>query len=210
MKKRKLKGFVLPTIYVMVVILLIMTISLLNLYDSSKTDYKDMAVSTLIDDGAVPVMNTDVEQRIIKPYNSDKVLVDKMYYDNEDNEERQEQSLVYYENTYLQNSGVLYVSDDSFEVQAVLDGTVTNIDQDEILGNVVEITHNPNLKTVYYSLGDVNVKKDDQVTQGTILGVSGDNNLSNTKSNYLLFEVYYNGTTINPEKFYTMNLADLK
>ena len=84
-------------------------------------------------------------------------------------------SLVYYEQTYLQNSGVLYSSDEVFDVFATFDGTVTNVSTDEILGNVVEITHNPNLKTVYYSLGEVTVKKDDVVNCGDIIGKSGDN-----------------------------------
>ena len=55
---------------------------------------------------------------------------------------------MYYEHTYLQNSGILYSAPEVFDIVSAYDGTVTNIDQDEILGNVVEITHNPNLKTI--------------------------------------------------------------
>ena len=208
MKKRKLRSFVLPTIYLMVIVVLVVTISLLDSYNNAKVKYKDMAVNTIIDE-AVPVISNDTETVILKPFTSDDVTIDKTFYDVIDNAERQEQSLVYYENTYLQNSGVLYGADDSFEVQSVLSGVVTNVTKDDILGNVVEVTHNPNLKTVYYSLSEVNVKKDDNIVQGTILGKSGDNNLSNTKNNYLLFEVYHNGTAINPEKFYEMNLDEL-
>ena len=92
-----------------------------------------------------------------------------------DDEATQENSLVYYEQTYLQNSGVLYSSDEVFDVLATYDGTVTNVSTDEILGNVVEITHNPNLKTVYYSLGEVTVKNGDVLKSGDIIGKSGDN-----------------------------------
>ena len=127
-----------------------------------------------------------------------------------DDEATQENSLVYYEQTYLQNSGVLYSSDEVFDVLATYDGTVTNVSTDEILGNVVEITHNPNLKTVYYSLGEVTVKKDDVVNCGDIIGKSGDNLLEGEKDNSLLVEVYYNGNTIDPEDFYNMNIKDLQ
>ena len=80
----------------------------------------------------------------------------------------------------------------------------------EILGNVVEITHNPNLKTIYYSLGEISVKKDDLVNSGTIIGKSGSNLLDEEQNNCLLFEVYYNGNTIDPEDFYNMNINDLQ
>ena len=148
--------------------------------------------------------------KIVKPFTSENVNVSKSYYNIQDDETKQQNSLVYYEHTYLQNSGILYSAPEVFDIVSVYDGTVTNIDQDEILGNVVEITHNPNLKTVYYSLGEISVKKDDVIISGSIIGKSGDNLLDDESENCLLFEVYYNGNTINPEEFYTMNINDLQ
>ena len=116
----------------------------------------------------------------------------------------------YYEQTYLQNSGVLYSSKEVFDVLSVLDGTVTNIFEDEILGNVVEITHNTNLKSLYYSLSEITVKKDDLVKSGQTIGKSGDNLLDDESENCLLLEVYYNGKTIDPEDFYNMNIDELQ
>lgn len=215
MKKRKLKGFVLPTIYVMIMALVFVSISILgNALQVTQYD-KNLSVSALKKD-VTPVISTDnvnntpAEVEILKPFTSDRVSVSKSYYDMKDDETRQQQSLVYYEKTYLQNSGVLYSADEGFEIIAVLDGTVTNVSEDEILGKVVEITHNTNLKTVYYSLSEINVKKDDVVSGGTVIGKSGDNNLTNEKENCLLFEVYYNGKTMNPINFYEMNLKDLQ
>lgn len=211
MKKRKLKGFVLPTIYIMVMAILFVGISFLSNLLQSTQNYDNLSVSAITKD-VVPVVKTDteVDKNIQKPFTSEKVSVSKSYYDMADEETRQEQSLVYYENTYLQNSGILYTADEVFEIQAVLDGTVTNVTEDEILGNVIELTHNTNLKTIYYSLGEINVKKDDSVVSGTVLGQSGKNNLTNEKENCLLFEVYYNGTTLDPEEFYQMKLEELQ
>ena len=211
MKTKRLKKFVLPTVYVMVIGVLFISISFLGNILQSKVEYGNMAVSTL-KDNVTPVGKTDnvVESRIERPYVSSNVSISKSFYDMTDDEAKQQNSLVYYENTYLQNSGVLYSSQDAFEVLSSFDGTVTNVATDDILGNYVEITHNPNLKTVYYSLSEVQVKKDDTVMSGDVLGKSGDNSLNGETENCLLFEVYHNGTAIDPEDFYNMSIEDLK
>ena len=211
MKTKRLKKFVLPTVYVMVIGVLFISISFLGNILQSKVEYGNMAVSAL-KDNVTPVGKTDnvVESRIERPYVSSNVSISKSFYDMTDDEAKQQNSLVYYENTYLQNSGVLYSSTSAFDVICAIDGKVTNVSKDEILGNFVEITHNPNLKTIYYSLSEVQVKKDDTVMSGDVLGKSGDNSLSGETENCLLFEVYHNGTAIDPEDFYNMSIEDLK
>ena len=211
MKTKRLKKFVLPTVYVMVIGVLFISISFLGNILQSKVDYGNMAVSAL-KDNVTPVGKTDnvVESRIERPYVSSNVSISKSFYDMTDDEAKQQNSLVYYENTYLQNSGVLYSSTSAFDVNCSIDGKVANDSKDEILGNFVEITHNPNLKTIYYSLSEVQVKKDDTVMSGDVLGKSGDNSLNGETENCLLFEVYHNGTAIDPEDFYNMSIDDLK
>lgn len=211
MKTKRLKKFVLPTVYVMVIGVLFISISFLGNILQSKVEYGNMAVSAL-KDNVTPVGKTDniVESRIERPYVSSNVSISKSFYDMTDDEAKQQNSLVYYENTYLQNSGVLYSSTSAFDVICAIDGKVTNVSKDEILGNFVEITHNPNLKTIYYSLSEVQVKKDDTVMSGDVLGKSGDNSLNGETENCLLFEVYHNGTAIDPEDFYNMSIEDLK
>lgn len=214
MKKRKLKGFVLPTVYILVIGVLFISISFLGNTLQSQINYgEDLSVNALQEEDATPVIKNEEEvkeSKIVKPFTSEKVSVSKSYYSKEDDEKTQQNSLVYYEQTYLQNSGILYSADETFDIINVYDGTVTNVSKDEILGNVVEITHNPNLKTVYYSLGEIAVAKDDVITGGTIIGKSGDNLLDDEKDNCLLFEVYYNGNAIDPEEFYSMDITKLQ
>ena len=211
MKTKKLRKFVLPTVYVMVIGVLFVSISILGNVLQSQMEYGNMAVSAL-KDNVTPVIKKDDTpvSKIEKPFVSTNVAISKSFYDMTDEASKQQNSLVYYENTYLQNSGVLYSSQDAFEVLSSFDGTVTNVATDDILGNYVEITHNPNLKTVYYSLSDVQVKKDDVVISGDVIGKSGDNKLNGETENCLLFEVYHNGDAIDPEDFYNMNIEDLK
>ena len=215
MNKRKLKGFVLPTVYIMVIGILFISISFIGSALQSKVKYDDNLSVNALEDDVTPVIKNEEEtnttdKKIVKPFTSTAVSISKSYYDMQDDEKTQQNSLVYYENTYLQNSGVLYSSNETFDILSVYDGTVTNVSKDEILGNVVEITHNPNLKTIYYSLGEISVKKDDLVNSGTIIGKSGSNLLDEEQNNCLLFEVYYNGNTIDPEDFYNMNINDLQ
>lgn len=212
MKKRKLKGFVLPTVYVLVIGVLFLSISTLGSILQNKTEYSDMVIGTLRNDG-IPVVKEEETKDItqpVKPFTSTSVSISKSFYDMTDDDLKQQNSLVYYEKTYLQNSGVLYVSQEQFDIVNVLDGKVTNVGVDDILGNFVEITHNANLKTIYYSLDDVLVKKDDEVKANTIIALSGTNKIEKDSSNSLLFEVYLNGVAINPEDFYNMNVDDLK
>ena len=212
MKSKKLRSFVLPTVYIMVISVLFISISFLANNLSHNIEYGNMSVSTL-DDNTTPVIKNEenILQSIIeKPYVSSNVSISKSFYDMTDDAKKQEDSLVYYQNTYLQNSGVLYESTDPFDIKASYDGKVTNVSQDDILGNYIEITHNENLKTVYYSLSEVTVKKDDVVLSGDVIGKSGINKLNNDSKNSLLFEVYHNGVAIDPEDFYNMNIDDLK
>lgn len=211
MKKRKLKKYVWPTVYIMAISVLFISISLLGgaLEDNLNND--SMVVSAIKNDAVPVIKEEEIESisEITKPYVSSNVSISKSYYDMNDEKEKQQNSLVYYENTYLQNSGVMYTSTETFDVISVYDGTVTNVASDEILGNFIEVTHNTNLKTIYYSLSEVSVKKDDILVSGDILGQSGKNKIEQSE-NCLLFEVYHNGSTIDPEEFYNMDINDLK
>lgn len=210
MKERKLKGFVLPTVYVLVIGVLFISISYLGSILQSNIEYSDMAISAIKEDVTPVVKNEEPTTDIIlKPFTNSNVTISKSFYDMKDDEKKQQNSLVYYEKTYLQNSGVLYTANEIFDIVSVYGGTVTKVASDEILGNYVEITHNTDLKTIYYSLSEVTVKKDDVVKCGDIIGKSGDNLLDNESGNNLLFEVYHKGYAINPESFYNKTVEDL-
>ena len=160
-------------------------------------------------DVTTSVVETEEEtKQIVRPYTSDSVRIKTYFYDVAADAEEQEKSLIYFENTYMKNTGVLYQADEVFDCVAVLNGTVLNIYEDDILGNVVEVEHNPNLRTIYYSLGSVTVEVGEVLAQGDIIGTSGENNITDAANN-LLFEVYYNGTLLNPEEFYSMDVTTL-
>ena len=53
------------------------------------------------------------------------------------------------------------------------------------------------------------VKKGDNVTQGQIIAKSGTCTLNNDVTNGLHFEMYKNGSVINPEKYYDKSIKEL-
>ena len=210
MKVRKLKKFVLPTIYTIAIASVFVSIILIGrtLSSYTKEDINSYVVNALLDEETTPVMNF-TNDKAVKPYTAEDVVISKNFYEMDADEETQQKSLIYYENTYMQNSGVLYSSENPFDIVAVLDGKVAEIKEDEILGNVLVIDHGNELKSTYQSLNDIQVKVGDEVKQGDIIAQSGENKLNNSSKNSLLFEVYNKGQLINPEKFYEMDLKTL-
>ena len=166
-------------------------------------------VMNAVIDTITPVVNTDEEpKQIIKPFTSDKVTINKAFYEKDATAEEQQKSLIYYEDTYLQNSGIIYSSNEEFDCVAVLDGKIVDIKEDEMLNTVVYVSHENNITTIYYGLKDVTLKVNDQVSQGQVIGKSNTNKFC-SEGNSLLFEVNNNGQVINPDKFFTMNLNEL-
>lgn len=209
MKKRKLKGFVLPTVYVMTMAALFLGISF---FASNLMKQNENYLFSLnpVTDTTLPVVSTEPEATVIEPIKENTAEKINYFYDREADDATQQKSLIYYENTYMQNTGILYAADETFDVISVLDGTIKEIKNDNILGNVIEIEHTNNLRTIYYSLSEVTLKVGDNVTQGQIIGLSGQSKLETGKANNLLFEVYHNGNLLNPEKFYEMNPVEFE
>ena len=210
MKKRKLKPFV--KISAIGVFLIVCLVSIVSLSDNktntvSKTSDDFTYVNDYIFDNYYPVVNQ--EEKLTKPYTSEKVSIYKNFYDKDATEEEQKNSIIYHEGIYVQNSGVDYKSDEQFDVVSSLSGTVTNVTDDTLLGKTVEIRNSSEIIIVYQSLGEVLVKKGDNVTQGQIIAKSGTCTLNNDVTNGLHFEMYKNGSVINPEKYYDKSIKEL-
>lgn len=208
MTKRKLRGYVKRSLLAFSISLIFLSLVLITKGLKPTNEVEEEYVVNSILDPIVPVTNITETPGFVRPYTSSNVRISKYFYDKNDANERQEQSLIYYENTYLQNSGVIYSSDEEFDVVSVYDGTIIDIKQDEILNNIIYVSHNSSLTTIYYGVKDVKVKINDQITQNTVLGKS-DKNKFCTDNNSMLFEVNFDGKVLNPETFYTMNINDL-
>lgn len=201
MKRRKLKAYVMPTLYTMLLVCaLLLTITVSNLLVKNEENVipeNDINVSEIAEEEETPVISED-KNKMQKPYTDEKVTIGKYFYDYKADSSKQEGSIIYHENTYMQNSGIDYILDQEFEVVSVLDGTVTNVSKDELLGNIIEIKHENNYISVYQSLGSTEVKKGDVVSKGQVIGKSGTNSLDKDMGNHLHFELYIKGQVVDP------------
>lgn len=206
MTKLKLKDWIIPTLGVFVVCGAIIVYYLIgNIINYNFNPEQDLVTSPIID--ATQEVQKEVNKKPIKPYNNDQVSISKNYYSYEDEEKVQEQSLIQYENIFMPNTGILYSSDSEFDCIATLDGKIVSIKDDDILGTIIEIEHSNNIVTIYESVKDVKVKIGDTIKQGDVIAKSGPNKLTNEKENCLHFETYKDGSLINPEDFYNLDLS---
>ncbi len=205
-KKLKLKPYVLPSVYVIFVVgLTIGTYFVAKNMKKTKVNPDYNYVSSIILNQDVPVINETT--KIIKPFTSETVEIGKYYYDYKGEAANQEKSLTRHDNTYIQNSGLDYKSQDIFDVVSVLNGTVTKVTEDDLLGKTIEIKHDNEYITVYQSLSEVSVKKGDVITQGQIIGKSGSNEIDKDLGNHLHFEMHLKGTIVNPEEYIDKDIS---
>ena len=119
MTKRKLKSYVIPSVAIFL-IMIGTFISIVSMKESGKKDEPlenvDFVTGTVVNDN-IPVINTTT--KVIKPYTDESVTIGKYFYDYKGTKEQQEKSIIYHENTYLQNSGVDFISQNVFDVVSI-------------------------------------------------------------------------------------------
>lgn len=220
MKNLNVKKLFVPGVYLIAVISVIaciwLTISSISKYLAEKRDFT-YSVNGLIDDNSVPVQGEEnnnpdgnsTNLSIIRPYKSEGVTIGRYFYDFEAEEKNQENAIIYYENTYMQNSGVDYISENAFDVLSVMNGKVLSVETDEVLGNIVKIEHDKEFVTVYQGIEKSELKVGDTVTQGQIIGKSGTSKVNSNYTTSLHFEVYHKGSLMDPENFYSLKLDEL-
>ena len=206
--RKKLKPFVIPVIYSIVTITMLISLMFLiqNLLNVNKNPLTYITSGTIAED-IVPVVSE--KKTIIRPYTDQDVKIVQNFYDYKGEKQNQENSLIFYENTYLQNSGVDYGKGSTLDVVAILEGTVIKVKQDDILGKIVEIRHSNDLIGSYQCLGETELKENDTVSQGQKIGTSGSCNISKNLGDHLHFEITSKGEVINPEAIYDKQLNEI-
>lgn len=207
------KKWVFPAVYMAAIAILL---TVLVVYQGTKTTKSpDISKSTITEnvDGSTTTDSSTDEgtdatavnansEAIAWPVENEKdVKVVMPFYDNKDSADAHKGAMVEYNDTFTPNVGIdLARNDDKpFEVLAALSGKVTRADKNPVLGQVVEITSADGTKTIYQSLTDLKVKKDDEVKQGAALGMAGRNELEKDLGVHVHFEVYQNNKPVNPQ-----------
>ena len=211
MNKRNLKLYAVPAIYVFAILILGTSMVLIGriinnqkFKGNEEMEYVDKEIVT--DNEYIPVVNT--QPTIRKPFLIDNITINKTFYNQEDDKNNQENSIIEYQGTYMQNTGVDYKYNEVFDIVSILDGTVIEVTDNDALGKTIKIRHNNDLISTYQSLSEVSVKVDDTVLNGQVIGKSGTCSLYSKDYN-LHFELSYQGKNIDPEKTYNKTEDEL-
>ncbi len=208
----KYSKILLPTFYIGIIAVMVLCATLVvsgvKTYLTNREEMK-FTIDNVFDEDTTPVVKTETNT-IVKPYIAESVKVGRYFYDFESDEKKQENSLILYEDTYMQNNGVDYVDSKNFDVVAILDGEVISIDDSEVYGKVITIKHNDNLKSVYSNVDGVLVSVGYKVHQGEIFAMSAKPKLKSDYESMLHFEVFYKESAIDPENMYTLSVSDFQ
>lgn len=207
--KRQLKSSVIYSLYGISFVFLISGIALIfvALKRESIPSFEYVSKGMLDYEEKVKVINTG--ETIVRPYTDLDVKIVKGYYDYKSDATSQEKSLIYYEDTYIQSSGISYSNDNEFSIISILPGIVKEVKEDITLGNVITIEHTNGIVSIYQSLTDILVKTGNQVTGGQKLATSSTSNISKDLGNHLYFELIINGECVNPEEYYDKSINEI-
>ena len=181
-------------------------------YQNAGSDVSEPADQRNGEEEYLPVMNeedsvpvVDQQELVGMPLeNTDEAEIVTKFFDYNAEQEDRENALVLYNNRYYQSTGVDIAAADaeSFDVLASISGTVEEVKEDPLLGNVVVLSHSEDLKTYYASLEDVAVTVSDKVEQGDKLGTAGKNLFGKDNGTHVHFEIRKDGKEVNPESYF--------
>ncbi|OES44908.1 M23 family metallopeptidase [Domibacillus iocasae] len=207
----KLKDFfmkrrALPAIYLACAILLI---SSLMFYEVMKPDEKEDA--TVFNETAESVNGSGEPEKMMMPAVKEAVAK-TAFYDEKAELGDQEDALVVFNDTYYESTGVDYVLENgkTFAVSAPLSGTVTDVREDAFLGNYIEIDHGNGAISTFQSITDIQVKKNDTVSQGQKIGKAGRSILNESAGIHVHYEMTKDGELLNPSALYGKAVSEWK
>ena len=89
----------------------------------------------------------------------------------------------------------------SFDVKASLSGNVTKVQDDALLGNLVEVEHEDGVVTRYQSVKDIKVAVGDKVKQGQAIATAGKSQINEEAGVHVHFEIRKDNIALNPLDF---------
>lgn len=210
------KKWFFPSMYLMLAALLISAVFWYQNNGDDQVVVDDVEEETddyspvLNEEPAEPVMG-DQEVIELPVANPEEAEVLTKFFDYDADESDKVNALIHYNNRYYQSTGIDIARSDgeAFEVIASLSGTVSEVKEDPLLGNVVVIEHEEDVRTFYASLGEVSVEVEDSISQGDVLGTAGNSTFGKDNGTHVHFEIRKEDTAVNPEALVSQPLASL-
>jgi stage II sporulation protein Q len=179
--------------------------------DAKKYTYNSSDIAgKKYNDPAVEV-NKQMENFQMPVKSADQAVIQKKFYDFSGKKADQEAALVVYKNTYVPNTGIDIGMKDgkSFDVVAAMSGNVTKVQEDSLLGNVIEIDHGNGVVTQYESVKDMKVKVGDQIDQGQVIAQAGQSLFNEKAGTHVHFEIRKDGVAVNPQNYFNKPLSSV-
>jgi stage II sporulation protein Q len=153
-------------------------------------------------DGAVAV-NAPAETMQWPVKDRSLVNISIPFYDTNATNEVKQAAMIQYNDQLTPHTAIDLKAKDgaAFDVLAALSGKVTTVEQNPVVGSLVEITHSNGLISVYQSLSEVKVAKGAEVKKGDIIAKAGRNEFEKEDGVHLHFEVRQvsDNAAVNPE-----------
>lgn len=200
------KRWALPAIYISSAALILALVFIVqNSFNNSASPDKveDSAQSGENYDEPAVEVNSSLESIQMPVKDVASTVVKKPFYDVNADEKAQEEALVSYDNRYEPNKGIDIAQKDgkAFDVVAALSGIVTKVQEDALLGNVIEVEHEDGVVTRYQAVTDIQVAVGDQVKQGQAIATAGKSQINEDAGTHVHFEIRKDKVAVNPSDY---------
>ena len=166
--------------------------------------------SSYIDDTSTPITPTITEEKLLRPFNVNS-KIDRYYFEASEPIAIQEQAILEYKGKYMPSTAMEFThNNEKFSIVAAFSGIVIERKTDSLYGNMVYIKNDDGLVSIYGSLEDIKVNVGDSVKQGDLIGKASTNTIDPNLNNHLHFAITKNGKTINPNKYFNIELKNIK
>lgn len=96
------------------------------------------------------------------------------------------------------HTGVDILCEKNTDIKSAGSGIVKSVSEDANLGKIITIEYNDNITVKYCGMGNVNVKENDKVAAGDIIGTSGEIPSECADNPHIHIEVFVDGESTSP------------
>ncbi|MDE6656111.1 MAG: M23 family metallopeptidase [Anaeroplasmataceae bacterium] len=136
----------------------------------------------------------------------------RIFFDLALSDEELEAAIITVGGYYIESKGISYAKSDNsvFDVCSIYDGKVTSVEEDELDGVCVTIQHADEVVSIYSSLSNVNVKVNDTVKVGQVIGKASTSLTDVEAGVHVHLEVKVNDTYVNPTTVFGKELSEVQ
>lgn len=136
----------------------------------------------------------------------------RIFFDSSLSDEELVSAIIFTGSYMIESKGISYAKSDNsvFDVCSIYDGKVTSVEEDELNGVCVTIQHADDVVSIYSSLSNVNVKVNDTVKVGQVIGKASTSLMDVETGVHVHLEVLVNDKYVNPTTVFGKELSEVQ